>query len=162
MRGDAPSPAPDATGLPARVVLDTNVLISAALLPRSVPARLLQHVLVHSRLVFSLATFTELETRLWKPKFDRYLSMDMRLDLLRNLNGAALWVDIAPELATQGYSRDPQDDMFIHAALAAGAGWLITGDQDLLTVAPIDSLRVCTPADAMAQAAFLNVLSGPD
>ena len=28
--------------------------------------------------VFSAATFAELETRLWKPKFDRYLSMESR------------------------------------------------------------------------------------
>ena len=145
-----------------KVVIDTNVWISAALSPSGPPAAVVRHNLRHGVPVLSPLTFAELQTRLWKPKFDRYLSMDMRLDLLRNLNGAALWVDIAPELATQRHSRDPQDDMFIHAALAAGAGWLITGDQDLLTVAPIDSLRVCTPADAMAQAAFLNVLSGPD
>ena len=93
MRADAPSPAPGTAGVPARVVLDTNVLISAALLPRSVPVRLLQHVLVQSRLVFSQATFAELETRLWKPKFDRYVSLDTRRRLLADLSAVAEWVE---------------------------------------------------------------------
>lgn len=75
---------------------------------------------------------------------------------------AALWTDIPPERAAQRHSRDPPDDVFIHTALAAGAGWLITGDQDLLTVAPINGLQVCTPADALAQAVFRQAPGGPE
>ena len=53
-----PSPAaPPAGSVPSRVVLDTNVIISAALLSGSGPARLLHRLLVCSRLVFSDATF---------------------------------------------------------------------------------------------------------
>ena len=90
MPADVPGPAPGAAGLPTRAVLDTNVLISAALLPQSVSARLLQQVLVQSRLVFSQATFAELETRLWKPTFDRYITLDTRR-LLANLSAVAEW-----------------------------------------------------------------------
>ncbi len=148
MRGDAPSPAPDATGLPARVVLDTNVLISAALLPRSVPARLLQHVLVHSRLVFSLATFTELETRLWKPKFDRYVSLEMRRSLLADLSAVAEWVE--PTSAAR-HSRDADDDALIHAAIEGGAAWLVSGDEDLLVLGRVQHVEMIRPAEAVAR-----------
>ena len=58
----------------AQVVADTNVLISAALSPDGAPARLLERLHKESRLVFAPATFAELETRLWKPKFDRWLT----------------------------------------------------------------------------------------
>lgn len=75
---------------------------------------------------------------------------------------AALWTDIPPERAAQRHSHDPPDDVFIHTARAAGAGWLITGDQDLLTVAPINGLQVCTPADALAQAVFRQAPGGPE
>ena len=145
-----------------KVVIDTNVWISAALSPDGPPAAVVRHTLRYGVPVLSPPTFAELESRLWKPKFDRYLSLEQRRALLRNLNGAALWVDIPPDLAAQRHSRDPDDDVFIHTALAAGAGWLITGDQDLLTVAPINGLQVCTPADALAEAVFRQSPGGPE
>ena len=150
MAADAPSPAPDAIGLPARVVLDTNVLISAALLSRSLLAQLLRQVLVQSRLVFSQATLTELETRLWKPKFDRYISLEARKAILRDARAAALWVDMAADLQARRWSRDPDDDAFIRTALAAQSPWLVTGDDDLLRVPAMAELRIATPAQALA------------
>lgn len=103
------APGPDdpaaGTGLPLRVVLDTNVLISAALLPVSVPARVLHQVLARSRLVFSDATFAELETRLWKPKFDRYITLETRRALLHDLAAVAEWVNPRP---AERHSRDPR------------------------------------------------------
>ena len=52
----------------ARVVVDTNVLLSAALSPRGAPAELVDKLLAEGRLVFSRVTFAELESRIWKPK----------------------------------------------------------------------------------------------
>jgi len=46
-----------------RVVIDTHVLISAALVSASPPARSVRHVLLHGRLLFSDATFAELHAR---------------------------------------------------------------------------------------------------
>ena len=89
----------------ARAVVDTNGLISSALLAASVPARLVMHILRHGRLLFSEDTFTELEQRLWRPKFDR---------------------------SPQRFSRDPDDDKFRHAAVAGRADVLISGDGHLL------------------------------
>ena len=51
--------------------------------------------------VFSAATFVELETRLWKPKFDRYLSMESWRAILRDANAAAHWVNISESIAAQ-------------------------------------------------------------
>ena len=78
---------------PERVVVDTNVLISAALLTDSVPARLLRHLLRQGRLLFSPATFDELRTRLWRPKFDRYVTIEDRKLFLHDLQGVADWLD---------------------------------------------------------------------
>ena len=104
----------------SQVVIDTNVLLSAALSPRGAPADLVDRLLEHGRLAFSQATFDELETRIWKPKFDRYLSIELRKRLLNELNGCAQWVKIPPAIATQTFSRDTSDDAFVHVAMAAG------------------------------------------
>jgi putative PIN family toxin of toxin-antitoxin system len=138
---------------PQHVVIDTNVLISASLSPVGAPAQIVRRVLAHHILVFSDATFSEFKTRLWKPKFDRYLSIETRSALLHDFNAAAYWVNIAPELAAQKFSRDPDDDMFVHAALASGAPFLISGDMDLLALAnqfkKHHALGIFAPANAL-------------
>lgn len=132
-----------------RVVIDSNVWISAALSPRGAPAQLIRRVLARGTVVLSADTFGELEQRLWKPKFDRFLNPDYRRRILHDLSAIALWVEPAPEIASRRYSRDPDDDKFIHVALAARAPWLVSGDQDLLTLPAIDGLSIVSPAAAL-------------
>jgi putative PIN family toxin of toxin-antitoxin system len=131
----------------AQVVVDTNVLISAALSPDGAPARLLRRFHGESRLVFAPATFSELETRLWKPKFDRWLSIEERQQYLRIYSSIANWLDDAAVL--EEWSRDRDDDMFIELARRAGVTRLITGDADLLCLDPLGGLRILTPRAAL-------------
>ena len=133
----------------SQVVLDTNVLLSAALSRRGTPAELADRLLAEGWLVFSQATFAELETRIWKPKFDRYLSMEHRNRLLHELNGCAQWVDIPPEIAAQTFSRDVTDDAFVHVAMAAGVTRLVSGDDDLLCLHPLGTLHILSPRAAL-------------
>ncbi len=135
------------------IVIDTNVLISAALSPDGAPAKLLAKVLTDHRVVFTTATFAELESRLWKPKFDRYITLEERKAVLHDLSAAAIWVEVPQSIGEMAHSRDANDDMFIHAAVAAEASLLITGDQDLLVLAKSlnDShkLVICKPGYAL-------------
>lgn len=139
-----------------RFVIDTNVWISAALSSTGAPALVVQRILARGLPVFSKATFAELESRLWKPKFDRYLSMEIRRQILHDANAAAHWVTIAPGTAAQPWSRDADDDKFIHTALAASAPWLVTGDQDLLSVTAPSAVYILTPAQALERVDFLR------
>ncbi len=136
------------------VVVDTNIWISAALSRSGAPATFVRHVLAQCTPVFTERTFAELESRIWKPKFDRYLSMEVRQRLLHDWNASAQWVDVPVAIASVAYCRDKTDDAFIHAALAARCVWIVTGDQDLLEVAPLPELRIITPAAAIRLAAF--------
>jgi putative PIN family toxin of toxin-antitoxin system len=132
----------------ARVVVDTNVLVSAALMSAGAPA-LLDKLLAAGALVFSPATFAELESRLWKPKFDRYLSLERRQRLLHDLNASAFWVDIPRDISVQKFSRDVSDDAFVHAAMTAKAVRLVSGDDDLLCLHPIVDLHILSPRAAL-------------
>ena len=129
-------------------VIDTNVLISAALSANSAPARLVQEVLERGSLVFSQPTFNELKTRLYRPKFDRYISLELREAVLHDLSAAARWVDFGEPAR---YCRDRNDDMFIETARVAQVGVLVSGDQDLLQAATIAGLRILTPQRALAE-----------
>jgi predicted nucleic acid-binding protein len=57
---------------PAYIVIDTNVLISAGLLPQSTTAQALAVALTHSVFTQNQDTWHELETGIAPPKFDRH------------------------------------------------------------------------------------------
>lgn len=143
-----------------RVVIDANVWISAALTRSGAPAQLMRRVIGQAQPVLTPDTFEELKQRLWLPKFDRYVTMEARKQILHDIDAVAFWVDVSQAVAQQTFCCDADDDKFIHAALAVGAGWLITGDQDLLVLSEIllpAGVRVVSPADALQVVEFLPV-----
>jgi uncharacterized protein len=68
-----------------RVVLDTNVLISAALSPHGKPFACLSWVLDNATLLTSQELLTELETRLGRPKFSKYVDEPRRRAFVADL-----------------------------------------------------------------------------
>ena len=129
-----------------KLVIDTNILISAALTSQGAHAKLGQLVLAQHRLVFSQATFDELRTRIYRPKFDQYISLEDRERLLRDFSACAVWV----EPGEPGrYCRDRDDDHFIEAALKAQADDLVSGDKHLLEAPPVLGLRVVSVHQAL-------------
>src|SRR5574341_1369442 len=111
-----------------RAVLDTNVVVSAALLPDSVPRQALDQVLEHGKVLISSATVTELNDVLRRPHFDRYLAEEERMELLAALVREAELVDVT-EMLTD--CRDPKDNKFLELAVSGRATHVITGDDDL-------------------------------
>lgn len=145
----------DASGrVRQRVVIDTNGWISAALAKHGAPAQVLRCVLNRGVPVFSEVTFAELARRMWKPKFDRYLSLDLRRRILHDASAAACWVDIPASVAGVRWSRDPDDDAFVHAALVSQARWLVSGDQDLLSLGTVPNVRILAAGDALREPGF--------
>ena len=132
-----------------RVVIDTNVWLSAALSPAGTPAQVVRRVLSSGVPIFSEATFAELQARIWKPKFDRYLSIAARQGILHDARALGHWVDIPVAIGSQRFSRDGDDDKFIHTALAGAALWLVSGDQDLLVIRADLGVRIVAPADVL-------------
>ena len=134
-----------------RVVLDTNILISAALRRQGLPRAVLDAVrAVNGVLLFSSETFDELRSRLHRPKFDRYVSREGRSIYLAQLVVVSEWVSITG--AKLG-CRDPDDDKLLETALVGEADCLITGDRDLLAVYPFHDIPILTPAG------FLEILN---
>ena len=135
-----------------RVVIDTNVWISGQLTIAGVAAELTRLVIQHGLPVFSDQTFDELKTRLWRTKFDRYLSVDRRNMMLQEVHVSGFWVDVPPDIADLSFCRDASDDKFIQLALSAEASMLVTGDQDLLVLAEelrAQGLLILTPNEAL-------------
>ena len=128
-----------------RVVLDTNVLISAALRPEGPPRAVIDAVRMENGvLLFSDETFDELRSRLRRPKFDRYVGRKGRAVYLARLQAVSEWVSITG--ARLG-CRDPDDDKILETAMTGDADCLITGDRDLLEMSSFHGIPILAPTD---------------
>ncbi len=131
-----------------RVVVDTNVLISALLTPNGKPAQTIRQLAdAGSTLLLSRLTFLELASRLAQPKFDRYRSreqMDRYLEWLAELSE---WVKPSFRIAD---CRDPDDNRFLEVLVTGDGDVLITGDADLLALNPYEDKPILTPAEFLA------------
>lgn len=127
-----------------RVVVDTNVLISAALRHQGLPRAVLDGLRAgNGVLLFSSETFEELRNRLQHQKFDRYVDREVRAIYLAQL------VVVSERVSITGAKlgcRDRDDDKLLETALMGEADCLITGDRDLLEMHPFHGIPILTPA----------------
>ena len=131
-----------------RAVMDTNVTVSAALLPRSTPRRAVDQVLEQGTLLISLATLPELSEVLRRPRFNSYLRVDERQEFLAALVRESELLEVTAAVSA---CRDPKDDKFLELALSGAATHIISGDDDLLALYPFRGIAVLSPHDFVAE-----------
>jgi uncharacterized protein len=137
-----------------RVVLDTNIIVSALVFGGGLPARALNAW--QSRMIeplVSTETASELLRVLAYPKFK--LTAEEREELLGDYLPYATVVNIPIPPPTVPDCRDPFDIQFLQLAKAGKASVIVTGDKDLLALAGQTSFAILT-LDA-----FFNALSAP-
>lgn len=126
-----------------RVVYDTNVIVSAALKPGSLPASLVSLAMAKAvRLFLSPAILEEYAAVLKRPRF--------RLDpkavetFLRDLRSAAVMVR-----PSQRVSRAPDepDNRFLECALAARADYFVTGNKRHFPFPEFEGTKIVRPAE---------------
>lgn len=115
-----------------RVVLDTNVFVSAAI-SNGPPHRILQHWLTRRsfELIMCprlLAEVTEVLTE--RPKLRRWVSLDDARALLDRLAGETDLVEDPEQIMPT--TRDPDDDYLVALARTHRATYIVSGDLDLL------------------------------
>jgi len=130
-----------------RIVLDTNVLVSAMLSPDSVPGLVVTAAEDTSILLASTATLDELKIVLSRPKFDRFLSINARLRYVQRCRAIAELVRAGSAIRA---CRDPRDDKFLEVAVYGGADLIVSGDKDLLDIDPFQGIRIVTPQPYLA------------
>lgn len=127
-----------------RVVLDTNVLVSALVFRTGNPSAL--RVAWQSERILPLVsrdTASELIRVLAYPKFR--LSDTERNDLLAEYLPWCESIDVPTDIAVPDV-RDPDDRVFLRLAIAGQANMLVTGDDDLLSLAETLPFSIITPA----------------
>ena len=122
-----------------RVVLDTNVLISALLFRGRLPkiVGLWQKGKIIP--VISKETFSELMTVLEYPKFSltqEETDSIIKYEILPYFEIVEVVKDV------KGICRDPEDDKFISCAISASADYIVSGDKDLIDLKQYKSIKI--------------------
>lgn len=108
-----------------RVVLDTNIIVSALLAPRSTPGMLLLLALdARFEMCVSPAVLAEYAEVLHRPRFQKLDPRDVH-NALKDIRRVALIVHPSRRLAISG---DEADNRFYECAEAAEADYLVTGN----------------------------------
>jgi putative PIN family toxin of toxin-antitoxin system len=141
-----------------KAVLDTTVLVSAFLRhsPGGVSYELLRlagtgayELYLSDDILEETAAVLLREGRLRQ----RYLYTDKEvIEYCQDLGRLATIVNV---LAVEPIVRDPNDDMIVACALAAGADYLVTRDKDMLSIGNHQGIAILTPE------AFAHVLRKP-
>lgn len=108
-----------------RVVLDTNILVSALLQKQGLPAQTFVLTLSGSQaqLCVSGDIYAEYEEVIRRPKFKR--SAGEIADTFRAIREMSFWVKPTQKVRA---CSDPDDDVFLECAQAARAHYLVTGN----------------------------------
>jgi putative PIN family toxin of toxin-antitoxin system len=124
-----------------RVVIDTGVLISAAIKAQTVPNVAVYQAEQRGVLLKSPVTEAELIEVIDRPYLALLISSAARNRLVQ-LMARAEMITIAERIAA---CRDPKDDKFLELAVGGRADLILTGDNDLLMLNPFRGIQIVTP-----------------
>lgn len=133
-----------------RAVIDTNVLVSATILPAGRVGAVILY-LRQSRLtpLYCVETLEELAKTLARPRIrTKYHLTDA--DVRAILDLILLRGEPIEPIERVVVCRDPKDDIFLSVALAGQADLIITGDDDLLSLHPFRGIPIVSPSVALS------------
>ncbi|QMT31385.1 putative toxin-antitoxin system toxin component, PIN family [Alysiella filiformis] len=125
------------------VVIDTNILISAVILPHSILRQVIEKAKDEYILCASHETMNEFVEVINRPKFLKYFANpDDRQQFITLVERASQIIEVIHEVTD---CTDPKDNKFLSLALSANAIYLVTGDKkDLLAMNPYHGVEIIT------------------
>ena len=133
-----------------KVVLDTNVLVSA-LIKAGKPRDLFRKLVKDKQLIVSRAIIEEFLNVVEDPKVAKYASEQDVTVFLNMLGNAARVVHVKSRF--KAVKEDPGDDIIVRAAYDGKADYIVSGDRHLLALKEFKGIKILT-VDKM-----LNVLN---
>jgi len=130
-----------------KIVLDTNVLVSALINPHGKPAQIINYVFENKiRLFTSPSIMEELERVLSYPKLMKRhgLNSEELKEFISDL--LSIMSLIEEEKIIEVIMEDPSDDKYLSCAIDAKVDFIISGDIHLLNLGEYEGNRIVTPA----------------
>ncbi|SRR6266404_1027419 len=126
------------------IIVDTNVVLSAAIRDR-LPQRVIEEIASREDCFWIVTSEIALEYRevLSRPKFN--IPAPTLQKWIAFLEAATIRFETSARQPS--FLRDPKDVLFLAAALASEADYLITGDKDFIEAQRLVTSRIVTVAE---------------
>jgi putative PIN family toxin of toxin-antitoxin system len=134
-----------------RIVLDTNVIVSALLSPQGIPNQIFHYwELLYFDLLVSEKSMGELARVLRYPKIRRRLnsSTEELAQFVLSLQEKSIWV--THQETVTAVMEDSSDNIYLEIAIAGRAHYVVSGDQHLLRLQGYQGVAIITPAEFLA------------
>lgn len=130
-----------------RIVLDTNILVSALISQAGPPGQVSAEVKRgHLTLITSVAQIAELRRVLGRPHLRHIIASDAAQDLMANIEAVGEVVGDLPDVTA---SPDPDDKLILATAIAGRADLVVSGDKtDMLALGQIEGIPIVTASAA--------------
>ena len=131
-----------------RVVLDTNVLISALITTGTPPGGLYRAWLRGDiELVTSAAQIAEIADVISRPRLQKIMDVDEAAAIVENIGSHAIILENPPAV---NLSPDPGDNPILAAAIAGHADLIVSGDKKhMLALAEVEGVPIVTAREAL-------------
>src|SRR5689334_3144561 len=96
-----------------RIVIDTNVIVSALYYPASKPSAALEFILADHTLLLSFDIIQEIFEVIFRKKFDKYTPAFRREEFIELLTSSSEDIEIIERISA---CKDPKDNKFLEAA----------------------------------------------
>ncbi len=134
-----------------RLVIDTNVLVSA-LLWQGTPGRVVALAGEKEVQLFtSRALFDELAATLTKKKLAKYVAATGLTAEQMLANYRRISTTVTARQLDERVSRDADDDAVLACAIAARADLVVSGDDDLLVLQSFKGIAIVSAAEAIGR-----------
>ncbi len=137
-----------------RIVLDTNIYVSAILRPDGTQAKLIKFAMEDKfKLVFSVLIFQEIQDVLKRLRIKKYLTVTQN-EIERffyNIYINCIFVKLSRII--RAVKNDPDDDIIVSTAVKGDADYIISGDKHLLELKKFRGIKILNAND------FLKTIS---
>jgi len=140
-----------------KIVLDTNVLVSALINPHGKPAQIINYVFENKlRLFTSPSIIEEMERVLSYPKLMKRhgLEKEELREFVSDLLSIMLLIE--EEKTTEVIMEGPSDNKYLSCAINGKVDFIISGDIHLLNLGEYEGIQIVTPTR------FLQIMGGEE
>jgi len=130
-----------------KIVLDTNVLISA-LIKTGKPKTLFYEIVKgKAQLILSMEILDEFARTLGDPEIRKYVDEEDAVKFLRVVGSVAKIVKIKSRFKV--VEEDPSDDVILRTAYDGKARYIVSGDEHLLSLKEFRGIKMVTVAEIL-------------
>ncbi len=132
-------------GKRSKIVLDTNVVISAAISSDGNPAKIFEMLIGEEVENFTtIEIIDEIKEVFGRPRIMKYLSLVEIQFIIDTFVRFSTQIESAVKI--KAVKDDPDDNKFLECAITANADYIISGDPHLLNIKEFRGIKIVSPA----------------